>query len=122
MANSRYLSYEFGALSLQNYQSLNGARIIDVGDPINLTDAVNKGYVDNSIQGSNLAPGVGISIVNNNINVVSSQTQITALGTIQTGTWNANTIQIPYGGKWYMEYTTQLLKTFNKSFIKNKIS
>jgi hypothetical protein len=98
MANSRYLSYEFGALSLQNYQSLNGARIIDVGDPINLTDAVNKGYVDGSIQGSNLAAGVGISIVSNNINVVPSQTQITALGTIQTGTWNASTIQIPYGG------------------------
>jgi hypothetical protein len=85
-------------LSLQNYQSLNGARIIDVGDPINLTDAVNKGYVDGSIQGSNLAAGVGISIVSNNINVVPSQTQITALGTIQTGTWNASTIQIPYGG------------------------
>lgn len=105
MANSRYLSYEFGALSLQNYQSLNGARIIDVGDPINLTDAVNKGYVDGSIQGSNLSAGVGISIVNNNINVVPSQTQISSLGTIQTGTWNASNIQIPYGGTGQTAFT-----------------
>jgi len=98
MSNSRYLNYEFGALSLQNYQSLNGARIIDVGDPISANDAVNKAYVDGSIQGSNLAPGVGISITNNNINVNPSQTQISALGQIQTGTWTAGVIGIPYGG------------------------
>lgn len=98
MSNSRYLSYEFGSLLLQNYQSLNGARIVDVGYPINLTDAVNKSYVDNSIQGSNLVAGVGISIDNNNINIVPTQTQINSLGTIQIGNWNASSIQIPYGG------------------------
>jgi hypothetical protein len=98
MSQSKNISYEFGALSLQNFQSLNGARIINVGDPISDKDAVNKSYVDNSIHGSNLIAGVGVSIVNNNINVVSSQTQISALGTIQTGVWNSSTIQIPYGG------------------------
>jgi len=98
MSQSKNISYEFGALSLQNFQSLNGSRIIDVGDPLVPTDAVNKRYVDNSIQGSNLAAGVGISIVNNNINVVSSQTQINSLGQIQTGVWTASAIQIPYGG------------------------
>ena len=105
MSNSRYLSYEFGSLSLQNFESLNGGRITDLGDPFLPNDAVNKSYVDNSIQGSNLAAGVGISITNNNINVVPSQTQITALGSINTGTWNASNIQIPYGGTGQTTFT-----------------
>jgi len=107
MAQSKNISYTFGALSLQNFESLNGARIIDLGDPISLTDAATKNYVDNSIKGSNLAAGVGISIVNNNINVVPSQTQINSLGTIQTGIWNASTIQIPYGGTGQTSFTAQ---------------
>lgn len=105
MSQSKNISYEFGALSLQNFESLNGARITDVGDPISDKDAVNKSYVDNSIQGSNLAAGVGISIINNNINVNSSQTQIRALGQIQTGTWTAGVIGIPYGGTSQTNFT-----------------
>ena len=109
MSQSRNISYEFGALSLQNFESLNGARIIDLGDPINLSDAANKNYVDSSIQGSNLSAGIGISITNNNINVNSSQTQIRTLGQIQTGTWTAGVIGIPYGGTSQTTFTPNRL-------------
>ena len=69
MSQSKNLSYEFGSLTLQNFESLNGSRITNLGDPIQLQDAVNKKYVDSSILGSNLSAGLGISITNNNINV-----------------------------------------------------
>ena len=98
MSQSKNLSYAFGALTLQNYESLNGARITDLGNPILPQDASTKNYVDTSIIGNNLSSGIGISITNNNINVIPSQIQITGLGNIQSGTWTANTIQIPYGG------------------------
>lgn len=109
MSRSKDITYEFGAISLQNFESLNGARIMDVGTPILPSDATNKNYVDTSIQGSNLKPGIGISIVNNNINVNSSQTQINALGQIQTGIWNASNIQIPYGGTGQTNFTSNKL-------------
>ena len=36
--------------------------------------------------------------INHTLSVDASQTQITAIGTITTGTWNADTISIAKGG------------------------
>jgi len=109
MANSRFLSYEFGSISVENFASLSGAKISNLGNPQQPQDAATKYYVDSSIQGSNLSAGVGITITSNNINVVPYQTQISALGTITIGGWNASTIQIPYGGTGTSNFTANKL-------------
>lgn len=115
MSQSKNTKHVFGAIDVLNYTDLNNTRMTGLASPILNTDAVNKQYVDNKVVGSNLTGGVGITVntVNNTINSNPTQTQLIALGTIQTGTWTANTIQIPYGG------TGQTVFTVNKLIYHN---
>lgn len=50
--------------------------------------------------GTGLSGGAGAAI-----SVNASQTQITAIGTITTGTWNASLITVPYGGTGASSFT-----------------
>jgi hypothetical protein len=51
-----------------------------------------------------LIAGTGITITGNTISVNASQTQITAIGTLTTGTWNATAISPVYGGTGLTSY------------------
>jgi hypothetical protein len=45
-----------------------------------------------------LSAGTGLTMVGNTINADASQTQITAIGTIATGTWAATDVAVAHGG------------------------
>lgn len=100
MSQSKNTTHVFGAIDIMNFADLNNTRMTGLASPISGTDATNKNYVDSKVVASNLTGGVGITVntANNTINSNPSATHIVALGNINTGTWTANTIQIPYGG------------------------
>jgi hypothetical protein len=111
MSQSKNTTHVFGAIDVLNYTDLNNTRMTGLASPILDTDAANKQYVDSKVVASNLTGGVGITVntANNTINSNPSATHIVALGTIQTGTWTANTIQIPYGGTGQTAFTVNKL-------------
>jgi hypothetical protein len=117
MSQSKSTSHVFGAIDIMHFADLNNKRITGLATPINQNDAANKDYVDNTVVASNLTGGVGITVntVSNTINANPSQTQVVALGTIQTGTWTANTIQIPYGGTGQTNFTVNKLIFHNSA-------
>ena len=49
--------------------------------------------------------GTGLSLASQVLSVDASQTQITAVGTIATGTWQATDIGVPYGGTGASTFT-----------------
>jgi hypothetical protein len=53
-----------------------------------------------------ITAGTGITKTGNTLSVNASQTQVTALGTITTGTWNATTISVANGGTGATTFTT----------------
>ena len=55
--------------------------------------------------GATTTAGTGLTYTGNAFNVNASQTQITALGTITTGTWSADTIAVNKGGTGLTSYT-----------------
>lgn len=111
MSQSKNTTHVFGAIDIMNFADLNNTRMTGLAPPISGTDATNKSYVDSKVVASNLTGGVGITVntANNTINSNPSQTQVVALGTIQTGTWTANTIQIPYGGTGQTSFSVNKL-------------
>jgi hypothetical protein len=110
MSQSKNTYHIFGAVDVLNYEDNNYRSIRNVGNPIMASDAATKGYVDNSVLASNLKGGIGINIdSSNNINVNSSQLQINAIGNINSGTWNASNIAIPYGGTGSTNFTANKL-------------
>jgi hypothetical protein len=134
MSHSKNTSHVFGSVEIMSHQDLNNSRISGLGLPISPNDAASKIYVDNSIIGSNLIGGVGITVntSTNTISINPSQTTITTLGTIQNGTWNGNNIQISYGGTGvssfspskfiYYNGTNQLVSSEELSLSSNKIT
>ncbi len=52
-----------------------------------------------------ITAGTGLTKTGNTLSVNASQTQITELGTLTTGTWNASTITVPYGGTGATSFT-----------------
>jgi hypothetical protein len=50
------------------------------------------------VAGTLLAAGTGCTLSTNTLNVDASQTQITAVGTIGTGTWEATDVGVAHGG------------------------
>lgn len=111
MSQSKNTTHVFGAVDIINFADLNNARISGLAPPVHGNDAANKTYVDSKVVASNLTGGVGITVntANNTINSNPSATHIVALGTIQTGTWTANTIQIPYGGTGQTSFSVNKL-------------
>lgn len=116
MSLSRNLVKEIGGLEITYYINNNNSRIANVGNPTNPQDAATKQYVDNNIINSSYNPGIGIIFSSGNtISVSPSLTNVTALGNINTGTWSANTIQVPYGGTGMSSFTPQTLIAGNGS-------
>lgn len=117
MSQAKNTYHVVGSLEIMSHQDLHNSRISRLGSPILSNDAATKGYVDNSITGSNLTGGIGITIntTTNSININSAQTSITTLGTIQNGTWNANTLQIAYGGTGVTNFSSSKLIYYNGS-------
>ncbi len=95
---SKQIPQHYDSLHIYKYVDNNNARISNIGNPLYQNDAATKDYVDNNIITSGLTNGNGILISSGSINVLSSLTHVNQLGTINTGTWSANTINIPYGG------------------------
>ena len=121
MSQSKNTTHVFGAIDVLNYTDLNNTRMTGLASPILDNDAANKEYVDNKVVASNLTGGVGITVdtSNNTINSNPNATHIVGLGNIQTGTWTANTIQIPYGGTGQSVFTVNKLIYYNSA---NKLS
>lgn len=117
MSQSKNTGHVFGSIDIMHFADLNDTRITGLASPIQPKDAANKAYVDSNIIASNLTGGVGITVntVNNTINANPSQTQVIALGNVQTGTWTANTIQIPYGGTGQTNFTVNKLIFHNSA-------
>jgi trimeric autotransporter adhesin len=115
MSKSRFLSEVLGGLTILDFLDVNNARLTEVADPINPSDAATKNYVDTTISHSNLLPGTGLDLVNNYFNVLPSQTQITQIGNINSGFWEASTILVPYGGTGTTNFTPNKLLLGNGS-------
>ena len=98
MAQSKNITQVYGALRLMYYLDNNGARLINVADPVDNQDVVTKIFLENSINAQILTAGTGISINSNIININEYQPHIIGLGNVNTGTWSADTISISYGG------------------------
>jgi uncharacterized protein YjbI with pentapeptide repeats len=103
MSQSRFLNYDFGSVNVKSRINISGARLSELGDPIENSDAATKNYVDRSINSGALSSiyyaGTGLTLTTGNIfSVNASQTQINAVGTINTGAWNGSVITVPYGG------------------------
>lgn len=106
---SQHITYTFGGVKVINFLDNNSARIANVGYPTNNSDAATKQYVDDTVTAgvapSQIEAGTGLTKVSTTLNVNSSLTHVTALGNINTGTWSANTISIPYGGTGKTSFT-----------------
>ena len=108
MSNSSKIIRQFGSLTVHDSFNINSSRLTGVGEPVLDSDAATKSYVDiindstvayiDTVVASVYTAGVGLTEVANEFSVNASQTQITALGNINTGTWSANVIGVPYGG------------------------
>ena len=106
---SQHIVYTFGGVKVKGFMDNNSARISNVGYPTNNSDAATKKYVDDTVAAgvapSQIEAGTGLTKVGTTLNVNSSLTHVTALGNINTGTWSANTISIPYGGTGKTTFT-----------------
>lgn len=105
-----------GSLKIVDLSNLSGSRLINLHDPIEDGDAANKGYVDSIVRGSNQYAGVGLSLINYTFDVLPNQPQIIQVGNINQGSWQASSVQVPYGG------TGQTTFTANKLLIGNGTS
>lgn len=121
MSQSKNTMHIFGSIDVLNYTNLNNTRMTGLSAPILGADAANKQYVDGRVVASNLTGGIGITVntTTNTINSNPNATHITSLGTIQNGSWTANTIQIPYGGTGQTAFTVNKLIYHNSA---NKLS
>ena len=95
---SKNIPQHVDSLHVYKYVDNNNARIRNVANPLYYSDVATKEYVDNNIVVSSLTNGNGILISNGSINVSSSLLHVNQIGTINTGTWSANTINVLYGG------------------------
>jgi trimeric autotransporter adhesin len=109
MAQSQNINYYLGSVKVKHFIDSNNARLSNVGTPIANNDAATKEYVDNNITSSGIQAGTGINISNNIINVSNNLSHVTAIGNINTGSWSANTINVPYGGTGKSSFTPNKL-------------
>ena len=116
MSHSRFNNYIMGSLQIVDLSNLSGSRLINLSDPVEDNDAANKSYVDAIVRGSNQYAGVGLSLINYTFDVLPNQPQIIQVGNINQGSWQANSVQVPYGG------TGQTTFTANKLLIGNGTS
>lgn len=103
------LLFKFGAVKVKDSIDNNNARMVNVGYPVQSSDAATKQYVDDNISFSEMFAGTGLTKTGSTFSVNSSLTHVTAIGNINTGTWSANTINIPYGGTGKTSFTANKL-------------
>lgn len=120
MSQSRFLNYDFGSVNVRSRINISGARLSELGEPIENSDAATKSYVDNTITSGVLSSiyyaGQGLTLTSGNVfSVNASQTQINAVGTINTGAWNGSVITVPYGGTGAFSFTSNKLLVGNGS-------
>lgn len=98
-----------------DFIQFSGAGVFTAGDGLDLTGtefsvnvAANGGIEISSdnLQLKSSLGGTGLTYTNGVLDVDSSQTQVTALGTITTGVWNGTTIGTQYGGSGLTTYAT----------------
>jgi hypothetical protein len=81
--------------------SLSGGDGIDIsGNVVSVDLATNSGltFTTGQLTVNSTIAGTGLTFTSGVLDVDASQTQITAVGTLTTGTWNADTIAIANGG------------------------
>ena len=105
MSLSRKVTKVFGGVEIVNFIDSNNQPISHVGTPIEPSDAANKYYVDasinsinNSIENITIIAGDGLTEIDNVFNVNNNLPNLSGVGTIQTGTWAADSISVNYGG------------------------
>ena len=96
------LIYDTSTSTWRDYGITGDISINDTG-----VASINAGAITNAdinataaiaISKTALAGGTGLTLSTNTLNVDASQTQITAIGTIATGTWEADDIALAHGG------------------------
>lgn len=106
---SQHIIYTFGGVKVKNFLDNNSARISNVGYPTQNSDAATKKYVDDTVTAgvapSQIEAGTGLTKVGTTLNINPNLTHVTALGNVNTGTWSANTISVPYGGTGKTTFT-----------------
>ena len=95
---SSRMTYDFGGVNVFKFIHTNNARIENVGTPSKDDDAATKKYVDDNITSSEIYTGSGLNKVGTTFSVNSNLSHVTGLGNINSGTWSANAITVPYGG------------------------
>jgi len=104
-----YLSANDGVVGTDaiSFSQFNGAASFITGDALSRSgntlsvvyDGTSIDLANNKLRLAAGAAGTGLSGgAGSPLSVNASQTQITAIGTLTTGTWNADVIAVPYGG------------------------
>lgn len=117
MSHSKDIIYTFGGVRVKSFIDNNSARIVNVGNPLNPQDVATKKYVDDNINGTvtqnEIYAGTGLTKTTDTsgttLSVNSSLTHVTAIGNINTGSWSANTINVPYGGTGKVSFPSNQL-------------
>ena len=104
-----HVIYEIGGIRVRSFIDNNNARISNLGQPIASTDAATKAYVDANITSSEMFAGTGLTKTGTTFSVNNNLSNVTGLGNINSGTWSANTINVPYGGTGRSVFTANKL-------------
>lgn len=108
-SQSAYRRHYFGAVNVKREIVAQNMRIENVLPPELPNDAATKQYVDDHISSSNIDVGIGLEKIGSTFNVKSTLTHVNQIGNINTGTWSADTINIPYGGTGKSSFTNNKL-------------
>jgi uncharacterized protein YjbI with pentapeptide repeats len=104
MSQSRNITKQIGGLEVFDFINSNNNRFINIAEPLQPKDAATKNYVDQKLISSDTLAGTGLLKTGNVISLndtlpnVISMPNINTIGVIQNGSWQANTIDVLYGG------------------------
>ncbi|KAJ3219961.1 hypothetical protein HDU81_000223, partial [Chytriomyces hyalinus] len=96
-----------GVISAKGGIDLKNARISNLGAPINPQDAVNLSFFSANNGGVVAGTGLTRDFAANIISVSPSQPQVTVLGCITSGIWNATPITSAYSGTGVTNFETE---------------
>jgi len=102
---SSRMTYDLGGVNVYKFIHTNNARIENVGRPSQDDDAATKKYVDDNLTSSEIYAGSGLNKAETTFSVNSNLSHVTGLGNINSGTWSANAITVPYGGTGKTSFT-----------------